>query len=106
MRLEQTHGAQHLVEDAFSAPQVVGLLKPLERQGERKVAHLRHVAAEGLVHQRAVGEGVEVTLAMFFAQADEVGLSYERLSSRVHVKIHAQRLALLDDVVKLLIGEI
>ena len=106
MLLQQGHGVGDLVVHTLSAAGVVGLLEALQTDGGDKVAHTQHVLAELLVDQGGVGKGEEGRIAVLLAQGDQVLLAHQRLAAGVDVQVDAQLLALSNDGVNLIKGQV
>ena len=104
--VQDLHGAHGLLIDAVAAPPVGDLLKALQTDGGDEVLHAQHLVGERLVDQRAVGEGEELAVAVLFAQGDQVLFAHERLAAGVDVHVDAHLLALRDDRVDLLEGQV
>ena len=106
MGLQQLHGPVYLLIDPLATPAVVGLLEALQADGGHEVLHPQHLPAEVLVDEGAVGEGEELAVAVLFAQGDHVLLPHQGLAAGEDVHIGAQLLALGDDGVQLLQGQV
>ena len=104
--LQQGHGVGDLVVHTLSTAGVVGLLEALQADGGDKVAHTQHVLAELLVDQGGVGKGEESRIAVLLAQGDQVLLAHQRLAAGVDVQVDAQLLALSNDGVNLIKGQV
>ena len=97
---------RHARKGALATAGVRCLLEALDGEGGHEVLHAEHLVGELLVHQRAVGEGREEAVRVLLAQADEVVLAHHGLAAGKEVDVGAQVLALRDDGVKLLEGEV
>ncbi len=104
--LQQIHRLHYLLVMAVSAARVVGLRRSLDGEHEDHIAQLLHLVAEGLIDQRRIGVGRELAVLMLLHQLQHILLADHRLAAGHHVEMHAQRLALGDDLVHLLIGEV
>ena len=100
--LHQIHRMQNGVIVSVSAPSVVGLLRSLNGERERNIAHADALLAECLVDQRRVGVDIECTVVVLLTQADDVVLADKRLAAGQHVEIDAELLALRDQIIHLL----
>ena len=66
----------------------------------------QQLVGKRFVDERTIGEAQKDAVAVFFAQANQVGLADQRLSAGVDVHIHAQLFALADDAVYLVEGQV
>ncbi len=106
MLLQQAHGVCYLLIDALAPAGVVGLLEALQRDGGDEVFDPEHFLTEGFINQGAIGEGQEGAVGMHLAELEEVSLAHRGLAAGVDVHIGAQLLALADDGVDGLQGEV
>ena len=106
MLLQQLHGMHDLLKITAATATVVGLGEALQADGGDKVLYPQHLLAEGLVDEGAVGEGEELTVTVLLAQLQDIGLTNQRLTAGEDVHIGAQLLALGDDGVQLLEGQV
>ena len=106
MALQQGHRVRDLLIHALAAAAVVGLFEALQADGGDEVLHPQHILAELLVDEGGVGEGQERGVAVLLAQGDDVLLAHQGLAAGVNVQIDAKLLALGDDGVDLVKGQI
>ena len=104
--LENLHGPAHLLEHAGSPAAVGGLLKALHADGGDEVFHPQHLLGKGLVDECGVGEAQKFAVAVLVAKGNEVVPAHHGLAAGVDVDIHPQLLALGDDAVDFVKGEI
>ena len=97
---------RRLAVNAVTAAGIGRFLKALERDGRDKVLHAQHIVGELFVDERAVRKGEEDAVVVLFAELDEIGLADERFAAGVDVHVNAHVLALTDDVIDLVKGEI
>ena len=103
---EKVHRVRRLAVNAVTAAGIGRFLKALERDGRDKVLHAQHIVGELFVDERAVRKGEEDAVVVLFAELDEIGLADERFAAGVDVHVNAHVLALTDDVIDLVKGEI
>ena len=103
---EKVHRVRRLAVNAVTAAGIGRFLKALERDGRDKVLHAQHVVGELFVDERAVRKGEEDAVVVLFAELDEIRLADERFAAGVNVHVNAHVLALTDDVIDLVKGEI
>ena len=106
MALEQVHGVDDLLIGAVAAAGVSGLLEALDADDGHEVLHAQHVLAELLVDEGGVGEAHEDGVVMLLAELNEVVLANQGLAAGVDIEIGAHFLALLDDAVDLVEGQV
>ena len=104
---QQLHGLYDLLIDALAPAAVGGLLKaPLQRDGGDEVFHPQHVVGKFLVDQGGVGEAQEDAVIVLVAQGNQVILAHHGLAAGVDIDVNAQILALGDDIVDLVKGQV
>ena len=103
---QKVHRVRRLAVNAVTAAGIGRFLKALERDGRDKVLHAQHIVGELFVDERAVRKGEEDAVVVIFAELDEIGLADERFAAGVDVHVNAHVLALTDDVIDLVKGEI
>ena len=106
MRPQDLHGTLDGLVGALAAAGVGGFLEALDGDGRDQVADTEHLVGEGVVDQGAVGEEQEAALRMLVGQRDQVVLADGRLAAGIDVEIGAQGLALVDDAVKIIEGQV
>ncbi len=104
--LQNLHGANDLLVHAVAPAAIGGLLEALQGDGRHKVLDPQHIIGKLLVDQGAVGEAQECAVVVLLAQANEILLPHHRLAAGVNVQIYAQLLALLNDIVDLVKGQV
>ena len=95
-----------LFKHAVAAAAVGRCLEALEADGRNEVLHAEHFVGKFLVDERAVGEGEELAVGVLVADGDQILLANERFAAGVDVHIHAEFLALRDDGVDLVEGQV
>ena len=103
---EKIHGRVHLGVGARAAPPVGGRFVALGGDGRHEVLHADHLLAELLVDERGVREAQKRAVRMGLAQPNEIALAHEGLAASIDVHVHAEFLALADDGVDLVVGEV
>ncbi len=103
---EDGHGPQYLLIDALPAAAVGGLLEALQTDGGDKVLYTKHIVRKGLVNKGGVGKGEELAVRMLLAQGDQVLFADQWLAAGVDVHVDPKGLALLDDGVDLVKGQV
>ena len=106
MLLEQVHGVHDSGIVALAAAGIVCLRGALDGQHKGNVAQAHHFFAEGLVDQGGVGVDGKLHIIVLFGQLQDVLLAHQRLAAGQHVQVHAQLLALSDDLVHILKAEV
>ena len=104
--LEQVHGVHNGSIVALAAAGVVGLRGALDGQHEGDVAQADDLFAEGIVDQGGVGVDGELHIVVLLGQLQDVGLADQRLAAGEHVEVHAQLLALRDDLVHIVKAQV
>ena len=60
--LQEGHGMHHLIEITFASAAVVDFPVAFDTDGEAQVPYFSHLAAESIIDQSAIGEGMEFTV--------------------------------------------
>ena len=106
MALQQVHGLHGSLVGAVTTAGVHGLLVPLHADNGDEVLHPHHVGSELLVNEGAVGEAHEDGVGVDFAELDEVLLPHQGFAAGIDIEVSAHFLALTDDAVNLVVGEV
>ena len=104
--LKQVHGVHDSVIVAVAAAGVVGGGSALNGQHERNVAQPDHLLAERLINEGGVGVDGKLHIVVLLGQLEDISLTHQRLAAGQHVQVHAQLLALGDDLVHILKAEV
>ena len=104
--LEQIHGVHHSGIVAFATAGVVGLRGALDGQHKGDIAQTLHLFTEGLVDEGGVGVDGKFHVVVLFCQLEHVLLAHQRLAAGQHIQVHAQLLALRNDLVHILKAEV
>ena len=104
--LEQVHSVHDGGVMAAAAAGIVGLRGALDGQHEGDVAQADDLFAEGIVDQGGVGVDGELHIVVLLGQLQDVGLADQRLAPGEHVEVHAQLLALRDDLVHIVKAQV
>ena len=91
---------------AVASARVVGLGRALDGEHEEQVSDPEYILAQLFVDQRRVGICGKKAIAVLFTQPHNIFLTDERLAAGEHVEVGAERLALGDDAVHLLVGQV
>ena len=73
---------------SFPSSAVVTFLKAFNADRYEEIAYPKKVAAEFLIDERAIGEGVESAVIMFFAQANDLFFLNERFSAGKQIGVN------------------
>jgi len=103
---EQIHGVHHSGIVAFAAAGVVGLRGALDGQHKGDIAQTLYFFTEWLVNEGRVGIDGKLHIVMLFGQLKHVLLAHQRLAAGQHIQIHAQLLALRNDLIHVLKAEV
>ena len=104
--LQQIHGMHHSGVVALTPACIVGLRGALDGQHKGDVAQTLHFLAEGLVDEGGVGVDGKLHVVVLFGQLQDVLLAHQRLAAGEHIQVHAQLLALGDDLVHVLKAQV
>ena len=104
--LQQIHGMHHSGVVALTPACIVGLRGALDGQHKGDVAQTLHFLAEGLVDEGGVGVDGKLHVVVLFSQLQHVLLPHQRLAAGEHIQVHAQLLALGDDLVHVLKAQV
>ena len=104
--LEQIHGVHHSGIVTFAAAGVVGLRGALDGQHKGDIAQTLHFFTEWLIDEGGVGVDGKLHIVVLFCQLEHVLLAHQRLAAGQHIQIHAQLLALRNDLVHILKAEV
>ena len=91
---------------AFAAAGIVGLRGALDGQHKGDIAQTPHLFTEGLVDEGGVGVDGKLHIVVLFRQLEHILLAHQRLAAGQHIQVHAQFLALRDDLVHILKAEV
>ena len=95
-----------LAINTVAAAGVGRFLKAFKRDGRDEVLHAQHIVGKLFVDERTVRKGKEDAVIVLLAELDEIGLAHEGFTAGVDVHVHAHVLALADDIVDLVKGEV
>ena len=90
----------------FTSAGVGRFFKALDTQYGDKVLDGKQIVRKFFVDQGAVGKCHEGTVVVLSGDGDQVALAHQRLASGVDVKVYAQLLALCNDGVDLVEGQV
>ena len=103
---QKIHGFHNCGVVAVSTASVIGLLCSLNRKEESHVSKLYQLFAEFLVDQRRIRERGKVAVIVFLNQPENIFFPHHRLSTGHEIKIHAELLALGNNLVHILKGQV
>ena len=104
--MQQFHCLDHFLIGAFSPAAVRGGLIALQRDGRNKILDPQHFVGKIFVDQSGIGKTEEHAVIVLFTQADQIFLPHQRFAAGVDVHVNAQFLALPDDAVDFIKGQI
>ena len=90
----------------LTAAGIVGLRGALDGQHEGNVAQTHHLFAERLIDEGGVGVDGKLHIIVLLRQLEDISLTHQRLAAGQHVQVHAQLLALGNNLVHILKVEV
>ncbi len=103
---QKVHRPDHLIVHTLTAAAVRGLFKAFQGYGGNEILNAQHIIGKLLINQRTICKAQENTIIMLLAQTDDIRLPHQRLSTGVDVHVYAHFLALADNVVDLVKGQV
>ena len=104
--LQDCHCLNHFLVGTVAPAAIGGRLKALHADGRDKILHPEHLVCKSFVDQCGVGEGKELAVAVLFTQGDQVLFANQRLTAGIYVHIYAHFLALGDNGIDLVKGQV
>lgn len=106
MIAEDVHGLHNGSIVTLAAADIVSIRSTLEREHESDITELSHLLSELVGDQRGVGIQTEEAVIVLLGELEYIIHAHSRLTACHHVKVSAELLALGDDLVHVLEGEI
>ena len=104
--LQDCYSLDDLLVSAVATAAVGGGFKALDADGWNEVLHPEHLVCKGFVNESGIGEGEELTVAVLFAKGNQILFTHQRFTAGVDVHIHTHFLALGDNGVNFVEGQV
>ena len=85
--------------NAFSTAAVVDFLISFQTDGQGQITNPLHLLTELIIYKCSVCKCMEYTIVVFLAQADDIFLSHEWLSTCQHIEIDSKFFSLCDHTI-------